>query len=375
MTLNKSPFVETCFTWIRKGTLAVCIAFSAAALGLGAGDHATYITFDVPGAGSGPEQGTFARSINPAGAVTGSFVDADNLLHGFVRFSDNSIGTFDAPGGGNEWGQGTLPFSINAAGVVTGAVTDINYLHHAFVRMPNGVISMFTPPGATDTVAYEVNSAGFITGVFLDAGNVDHGFVRATDGSITSFDCPGAGTGSDQGTEPDSLNSAGSITGDVLDANNVYHGFLRLPDGTCVTFDAPEAGAGEYEGTVPNSIDDAGAITGIFLDSHGAEYSFVRAPDGTFTTFGASAGSGIGLNAVSINSAGTITGIVYGNNNGEDLGFVRPAQGMLRSFNVPGAGQGGHGQGTFPAAMNVSGAITGDYVDSGFVEHAFIRTP
>ena len=42
-------------------------------------------TIDVPGAGAGAGQGTFAVSINPAGAITGYYVDANNVGHGFLR--------------------------------------------------------------------------------------------------------------------------------------------------------------------------------------------------------------------------------------------------------------------------------------------------
>jgi hypothetical protein len=41
--------------------------------------------FDAPGAGTGSGQGTFALNINPAGVVTGYYIDSSNLDHGFVR--------------------------------------------------------------------------------------------------------------------------------------------------------------------------------------------------------------------------------------------------------------------------------------------------
>jgi hypothetical protein len=41
-------------------------------------------TFDVPGAGTGLFQGTIPAAINPAGAIVGWYVDASNVIHGFL---------------------------------------------------------------------------------------------------------------------------------------------------------------------------------------------------------------------------------------------------------------------------------------------------
>ena len=42
-------------------------------------------TFDVPGAGAGAGQGTVALFNNPADAITGYYIDANNVFHGFLR--------------------------------------------------------------------------------------------------------------------------------------------------------------------------------------------------------------------------------------------------------------------------------------------------
>ena len=47
----------------------------------------TIITFDAPGAGTGPGQGTLSFAINPAGLITGFYVDAGDAIHGFLRDS------------------------------------------------------------------------------------------------------------------------------------------------------------------------------------------------------------------------------------------------------------------------------------------------
>jgi hypothetical protein len=42
-------------------------------------------TFDDPGAGNGPSQGTFPLLNNTEGAISGYDVDGNGVLHGFVR--------------------------------------------------------------------------------------------------------------------------------------------------------------------------------------------------------------------------------------------------------------------------------------------------
>ena len=45
----------------------------------------TITTFDAPGAGTGPFQGTHALNINASGTIIGFSRDANNVRHGFVR--------------------------------------------------------------------------------------------------------------------------------------------------------------------------------------------------------------------------------------------------------------------------------------------------
>src|SRR6478752_9244587 len=177
----------------------------------------TITTFDAPGAGTGPLQGTYATNINPSGTIIGFSRDANNVRHGFVRSQDGTFTIFDAPGAGTGPGQGTR--------------------------------------------AYSINPSGTITGFFSDAGNVFHGYVRSNQGVITAFDAPGAGTGAFQGTFPFSpliMNPNGAITGWYTDAAFVSHGFLRDRNGGFTTFDVPGAEAGP--GTFPFALSQGGEI-------------------------------------------------------------------------------------------------------------------
>jgi hypothetical protein len=160
--------------------------------------------FDVPGASQ-----TLAFNINPAGTVAGYYnahsgVNGGDLFRGFVRTPNGAFTTFDAPGAGTAPGQGTFTAAangLNPAGAVTGQYLDASNLNHGYVRAPNGAITTFDVPGAHQTFVNCINPAGVIAGFYGVGDSVSHGYVRAPNGAITKFDVPGAGTAPDQGTQ------------------------------------------------------------------------------------------------------------------------------------------------------------------------------
>src|SRR6516164_8883045 len=196
----------------------------------------TIITFDPPGSIL-----TEALDINPAGAITGAYADASNVNHGFLRAPDGSITTFDAPGAGTGPGQGTLTSTIdglNPEGAIvggyisTGSIFSGTAVIHGAVRAPDGTITTFDVPGAgtssgQGTIGGGLNAPGDVAGIYIDAGNVNHGLLCSKQGALTTFDVPDAGTGAFQGTFPAQNNSANAITGYYIDSSNVFHGFLR----------------------------------------------------------------------------------------------------------------------------------------------------
>ena len=208
------------------------------------------ITFDAPGAGVGPFEGTLTYVINDRGTIAGDHFDSNSITHGFVRATNGTFSTFDAPGGGTgpyQWHP--PPPGMNSVEKITGFVEDSSYVLHGYLRAPDGTFTMFDVPGAgtgqfQGTEPLNINSSCVIAGYWIDPSNVFHGFVRdPDDGTIHSFDAPGAGTGPGQGTfidvnTVDNLNSAGDISGISIDANNVvprlpahlrwhYHGHRR----------------------------------------------------------------------------------------------------------------------------------------------------
>ena len=66
-------------------------------------------TYDVPGAGTGPRQGTFGGGFTPNGSIMGDLVDADDVSHGFIMDKDGTFTTFDAPDAGTGFAR-HVPF-------------------------------------------------------------------------------------------------------------------------------------------------------------------------------------------------------------------------------------------------------------------------
>ena len=287
----------------------------------------TYTTFDPPNS-----TGTQPTAINPAGAITGFYVEATSPNQGFVRAADGTITTFAAPGAS----QGTQPAAISATGAITGDYIDANGVNHGFLRAKDGTITTFDAPGAgtgpgQGTQPDSINPGGVITGSSCDAA-MCHGFVRTKDGRFTIFDLPGSG-----GTFPASINPAGTITGNYLAALNPFQsvprGFVRSATGA-ITVNFPST---FFEDT-PTAINPAGTVAGTFADGTGDHY-FLRAADGAITTFDPTDLFFIPL-AVSINQEGAATGFFISFINGPPgfESFLRAPDGKFAVIADPNAG-------------------------------------
>ena len=231
-------------------------------------------------------QGTAAQTINAAGEITGIYTDAVGVGHIFLRDRDGTFTTFDALGAGTGPTQGTWTttfYGLNPAGAISGWYVDSGYVLHGFLRTAHGTVTNIEVPGGgtgaiQGTVPTTLNPQGAVAGFYVDGSSVLHGFLRSPRGRLTTFDAPGAGTGYFQGTFVSSNNPVGALTGYSTDSNNVNHGFLRSPGGTLTTFDVPGAGTGAYQGTVPYGNNAAGVITGTFIDANGVSHGFLRLP-------------------------------------------------------------------------------------------------
>ena len=370
--------------------MALCVVLCTLGLGLSvdAGETRTALTtFDAPGAGTAPNQGTFPSGINLFGAITGFIRDANSARHAFLRARDGTFTIFDDPAAGTcstscgtiGNGQGTRAYAINLFGEITGFYTDNSGRCHGYVRAANGTFTQIDAPDAgtgpfpqgtfpSEFTPMGINLLGGITGFYVDANSVQHGFVRAPGGRITEFDPTGSVF-----TNPNAIDDVGEITGFYVDASGVGHGFLRTLGGTITTFDAPGAGTAAGQGTFGVGLTVKRDIEGVYVDANGVLHGFVRSNRGTFTTFDvSSAGTGAGQGTLpeSNNTLGAIAGNYIDGNN-VNHGFLHDRQGRFSLFDVPGPGIGA-GQGTIPLDNNDLGAITGEFIDGGNVIHGFL---
>src|SRR5436190_20079250 len=125
-------FRKTKFQLVPAATILVALAISTSI------SAQTITTFDAPGAGTGPFQGTYATNIGPSATIIGFSRDASDVRHGFVRSQDGSFTIFDAPGAGTGAGQGTRAYAINPTGAVAGFFSDSVNVFHGYVRSDQG---------------------------------------------------------------------------------------------------------------------------------------------------------------------------------------------------------------------------------------------
>ena len=351
----------------------------------------TITTIDAPGAGAIYGYGTEAIAINPAGVITGYYIGYDNIVHAYVRNPYGKFTTFDGPGVPsyvptdpisppvpwvNTSAPGTYSIAIDADGAVTGYYMDANIVAHGFLRAPDGKFTPIDVPGAGSvpgqgqgTYSANMNLEGTIAGTYVDANNGSHGFVRAVDGAIKKFDVPGA-TGSTWLNWAQCISTSGAIAGTYADSAGVSHGFLRDPDGKITTFEFAATGLTAGQGTNAFGINAAGTIEGAFVDANNVYHGLVRTADGKIAVFDAP-GAPFGHNTIpeAIDSKGTVAGL-YSDADFVFHGFLRSADGGFTSFELPGAGS-QFKQGTFPM-FNTDESAVGFWIDSNYVQHGFV---
>lgn len=386
-------------------TSAVLSMLGYAGLVTAANSTPRFITFDAPGAGTGSGQGTgcFAYTdcsvlINNFGAITGYYLDANNVFHGFVRSPQGNFTNFEAPGSDtnpNDF-NGTLPNAINDAGAIAGVYYDVNNVAHGFLRGPEGGMTTFDPPGSTGTIPIALNLESDIVGYYLDENNLFGGFLRRKDGTFVTWKDPNACNTVNTSTSPAfcggsgafNINVFGVIAGTYMDTTYVGHGLIRYPNGQFKSYEVPGAGNGEEEGTsCPGcsvGLNLFGATAGYYTDSNNLQHVYLRSFTGQATTFDTPGDPSLGTNCFSdcplgLNDWGAVTGL-YLDANYVSHGFLRTPDGKVSSFDAPGAASVAgeapwYWMGTLPVSISDEGIITGCYIDANNVSHGFVLVP
>jgi hypothetical protein len=391
-------------TTASLGTKVRALRFGLCALGMAVVANAgepRIITFDAPGAGTGPGQGTgcFAYTgctvlLNNLGAITGYYLDSNNVFHGFVRSPEGKFTSFDSPGADTTPNNfnGTTPAGINDAGAITGQYYDLNGGVHGFLRSPKGAFTTFDVTGSPigTTVARALNLEGNIVGYSLDLNGAARPFLRRIDGTFATWsvsgECDTPNTTGCYGSSAFGINPFGTVSSGFEDnsGNFVAHGLIRYPNGRLTTYNVSGAGTGSYQGTgcpgCSRPINLFGEIAGYYIDGNYLVHGYLRSPWGEITTFDppGEGPNGIGCYAdcpMGLNDLGEITGIYLDANN-VIHGFVRTPEGKFSTFEAPGADTTANDfNGTFPVSINNQGTITGYYIDLNNVSHGFLLVP
>ena len=118
---------------------------------------------------------TYADFVNAAGAVVGSYVDADGMPHGFIRHPDGSFTTIDLPTMPN------LEFlfvnTITDVGVIGFRAKAVNDILRSYILLPDGTLYEVQFPGSISTVVRNVNQDGSIIGYYDLPDGRRHGFL------------------------------------------------------------------------------------------------------------------------------------------------------------------------------------------------------
>jgi len=337
--------------------LVLCAAMFTAAMTLHAEASIKFTVFDVPGA-----LNTVPLSINAGGDIAGRYDKFDGTEGAFLRTADGTITTFNIPGGGTDPGEGTYAFSINDDGEIAGEYLDGEDDSHGYVRSPDGMFTIFTARG-TDTFSGHIDAKGRVAGDYFDeTRGVYRGFIRMPHGQIRAFDPPGGAAGM-TGIRSEAI-SKGAVAGYFEDNSLVIHGYVRTAGGVFTPFDAPAAASTYAEG-INASLETAGDYQTTDMTYHG----FLRTSDGTFALFDGPDAANTFTGG--LNDKGEVAGYYLDAAN-KAHGFLRRADGTILPFDVPGFKKKNHD--TTPHAINVKGEITGGCFDGTNI-HGFLREP
>jgi len=224
-------------------------------------------------------------------------------------------------------------------------------------------------------------TAGLVLAVAIVGGS-----CSAPAQKITTFDPTGAGTGPGQGTYAQQGLNSGTIVGYYVDANNVAHGFIRSVNGNYTTIDVPGA-----VGTQAFGINNKGTVVGWWFEPNNVDscpstgicyHGYLRDKDGNFTYFDVPGAAPYQPPAsspplvviplpLSINLSGTVTGS-YVDGGGMPHCFVRSVDGTITNLHDPDGGVSSIGD---TNGINKEGAISGGYNTADGVIHGFVRDP
>jgi uncharacterized membrane protein len=240
-----------------------------------------FTTVDFPNAAA-----TTAFGINAQGEVVGSYRDAANRTHGFVKVGE-LFRSIDYPGAVFTDSRGISP-----AGEIVGAYRlpgepAVNF--HGYLLTRGGEFRRVDFPGHINTIPQRIEPDGTILGCYHDTDLMGtmHGIVVKGD-AFTEFDMP---TTMNNGTTP----SGSTIVGLYTDMDTGRGRAYLLKDGEFVPFDVPGSTF-----TAGWDINPSRLAVGVYQDAAARFHGFKVDRRWNFETFdypGATATRAFGINA------------------------------------------------------------------------------
>jgi hypothetical protein len=221
-----------------------------------------------------PPPGTFATmvtGINDAGDVSGIYVTASAVNHGFTEIG-GVFTTVDDPASSVFNQALDINNSDETVGYYTlqpsGAPGDTSYSQKGGVFTPVAGL-----PTNFNNQAVGLNNDGVIVGFYQpDAAlATSFGYVD-NDGAITSGIAPFGSTFA----SVNGINDNGDIVGTYVNGNGTTLGFIGTPDGGGYTFTSLDIPGSTT--TDINSINDKGDIVGFYVNAAGSNIGFVGSP-------------------------------------------------------------------------------------------------
>ena len=249
---------------MKLSLLALAIA-SAVILG-GSVHAATLVPITVPGSTL-----TNVFGINNSNFITGSWVDANSIEHGFCGPLSGVYATFDYTG---NTAMGTEPRGINDADQIVGFgptdgtgnfVTGPQFEYNCDTQSMSTIKEGNTP---LDGIAQGIDPKGLFTGdhwLFNGTTYTRLGYTGKNASWIQDFQVFGSPRVAGRG-----INKSGVIVGYYGDANGALHGFI-LQGGVATRIDFPDAT--EFD-TYLEGINDKGVIAGGWDDGVHNEQGF-----------------------------------------------------------------------------------------------------
>jgi hypothetical protein len=238
------------------------------------------------------------RDINNAGTVIGYYIDRS--YHGFVRRPNGTFTTLDAPGAGTEMGpavhghpelrpgQGTIATGGNDWGAITGYFIDTQNIRHGFIWDKLGGFTPFDVGSSGRTEPQSISDSGKVIGTYYrdpaDARHfynpgAEHGFLRDSDGTITTFDLPGSAA-----TQAQAVSKLGLVAG-PHGGEEITACYPTRKDLDSAPIDAMQIDRDRFRGATCANV-SGGMVVGYFYEEmYGIRHGVIRNGRGVVTTF------------------------------------------------------------------------------------------